>query len=466
MSNDTIVAIATGTSKGGIGIVRLSGSLSLEIAEKISGRHDFKPRTTYYGSFYTNNKEVIDEGISLYFKRPNSFTGEDVVEFQAHGSTILLDIIVQQCVDYGARLARPGEFSERAFLNDKIDLVQAEAIADIIDSSSKSAAKNALKSLKGEFSKAIDDLVLQIIELRMYVEAALDFPEEEIDFVGDGYIAEKLDTILNDTIGLNNNAYKGSVLQNGFNAIIIGKPNTGKSSLLNFLSREDVAIVSDIAGTTRDVLKQNIQLGELTLNLIDTAGLRSSDDEIEQLGIAKIRKEISTADIVVFLREADQLSQQDDFEDHLRKEIQAELEQHRIELPPNALLLVLNNKIDLLAGAGEPKDSRPILDNGNLINLSIKNQLNTDEIEKSIRQYFKLHDNDESLFSARRRHLDILQSSQEKLIDAKKQFNYHHAGELLAQDLRDVQELLGEITGKISSDELLGEIFSNFCIGK
>lgn len=457
-SKDTIAAIATASGKGGIGIVRISGAKASDIGEKVS-RTELKARYAHYCDFLDKEHNVIDQGIALYFPSPHSFTGEDVVEFQAHGSQILLDKLLSEVLTHGARLALPGEFSERAFLNDKIDLVQAEAIADIIESSSNTATRSALKSLQGEFSKKIDDLVESITQLRVYVEAAIDFPEEEIDFISDPKIINSLNELIENVSDIQITAKRGSLINRGLNVVILGKPNAGKSSLLNALAGNEQAIVTSQPGTTRDVLRENIEIDGLPLRIIDTAGLRESADEIEQEGIKRAANESSMADIVLYLQDSTDKA----FTPFLDKsEIILRLADYQIGVPEEALILTVNNKIDLCDG----NPSIEKRDDHSIISLSAKNKLGLDLLTDHIKEYFGLNNTTEDNFTARRRHLDCIQRALNSLNTGLQQLESQQAGELLAEDLRQAQNALGEITGKIIADDLLGEIFSSFCIGK
>lgn len=455
---DTIAAVATATGKGGIGIVRVSGPLAKTISSAIISI-DLTPRQAQFGGFYDSNKNKIDEGITLYFPSPHSFTGEDIVEFQAHGNSFVLDLILQETIKHGARLAKPGEFSERAFLNDKIDLVQAEAIADIIESSSVTASRSALKSLSGEFSKTINQLSEAINTLRIYVEAAIDFPEEEIDFISDDYIHQSLETLINNCQNIQSQTKQGVLLRDGLSVVIVGKPNAGKSSLLNCFAKDELAIVNAQAGTTRDVLRETIQLDGIPLKIIDTAGLRLSEDEIELEGIRRIKKEIEKADIVIYLQDIN------DTENEKKPSLEKlliEFSEHQITLPEQTLLLVVNNKIDMIA----EKPSIEELADYCCVSISAKHALGLDLLTEHIKTHFGMQQNNENIFIARRRHLDILKQTQRYLLEGKVQINQHKAGELLAEDLRKAQETLGQITGKTIADDLLGDIFSSFCIGK
>lgn len=446
MFADTIIAVATPPGRGGVGIVRLSGQKAYSIALKLNNAKDLEPRIARFCTFYSEEKEVIDQGLILFFKAPHSFTGEDVIELHAHGSPIVLDILLKQAVSYGARLARPGEFSERAFLNDKIDLTQAEAIADLISSSSETAAKMALKTLQGDFSKKIKQLNEQIIYLRMYVEAAIDFPEEEIDFLNDGKVASLLDAILDELRFIRSQANQGVILREGLSVVIAGKPNAGKSTLINRLAAREVAIVTEIAGTTRDVMREHILLDDIPLHLVDTAGIRTSEDLVEQEGIKRAWQEIHQADCILLVVDSNYPEQQQ----HLLEELD------RASLSKIPLITVFN-KIDLLSELPKSSD--------NTLYLSAKNGLGIDELKKRIKALVGYQPN-EGQFLARRRHLEALDKAQQILVTGKHQLAAHQAGELLAEDLRLAHQVLGEITGEFSADDLLGSIFSSFCIGK
>ena len=456
MTSDTIAAIATPSGTGGIGIVRLSGPVAHSIGAKITGVN-LSPRHARFVSFKDTNKETIDTGIAIYFEGPASFTGEDIVELQAHGGSVVLDLLLNEALSAGARMARPGEFSERAFINDKIDLAQAEAIADIIESHSEAALRSTMRTFRGMFSKRVNDLANDITKLRMYVEAAIDFPEEEIDFVTDGVISESLEKLLSSTQDLLQESKSGAVLTRGLNTIILGKPNAGKSSLLNALAADDIAIVTDQPGTTRDLVRQQIQLGGIMLNVIDTAGLRQSNDRIEQEGIKKIRSIAESADVVLYLRDAS--SEGVHF---CKKSLDELIQAHNLSINSASLLIVINNKIDLVA-----KDASIVFeDKTPNIFLSAKEGQGINLIAKVIKDHYKLSNTSENSFSARRRHIKQIEISLASLEKGKQQLEQQQAGELLAEDLRQAQDSLGEITGKVSSDDLLGEIFSSFCIGK
>jgi tRNA modification GTPase len=444
MSNETIVAIATPPGRGGVGIVRLSGSKAYAIAMTINGNKELKPRFASFCSFYADT--LIDQGLMLYFKAPHSFTGEDVIEIQAHGSPVVLDLLVKACVQAGARLARPGEFSERAFLNDKIDLTQAEAIADLIHASSETAARMALKSLQGEFSQRINQLNEQLIYLRLYVEAAIDFPEEEIDFLNDGKVATLLQSIFTDLDTIRSQANQGVMLREGLSLVIAGRPNAGKSTLINKLAGRDIAIVTEIAGTTRDVMREHILLDDIPLHIIDTAGLRESDDIVEKEGIKRAWQELKQADCVLLVVDIN------DSEHHylLTQEIKA-------ALPPAVPIITVFNKIDTIHHQAQVQE--------HTVYLSAKSGEGITGLKKVIKDVVGYQPN-EGQFLARRRHLQALDDAKHLLATGQKQLAEHQAGELLAEDLRLAHQVLCEITGEFSSDDLLGRIFSSFCIGK
>ena len=448
LTHETIAAIATAPGRGGVGIVRVSGKKAVEIAEAILGKRP-TPRHADYLNFNASNGDVIDAGIALLFVSPHSFTGEDVLELQGHGGPVVLDMLLQRVIELGARLARPGEFSERAYLNDKLDLAQAEAIADLIDCTSQQAARSALRSLQGEFSLQVNALLQQLIEVRVYVESALDFPEEEIDFLSDGKVLEMINNTINTHRNIMQSAQQGALLRDGMSVVIVGKPNAGKSSLLNALASREAAIVTDIAGTTRDVLREQITIDGLPLHIIDTAGLRDSDDVVEQLGIERAYQEIEKADAVLLLV--------DDSSD-----AESERTEMVAKLPQDCDYSVLYNKIDL---SGRTASSE-VADGTSQIALSAKGGEGIDLLREHLKQKMGYNSTAEGVFMARRRHLDALQRAEVNLLTGKAQLEHSHSGELLAEELRQAQQALGEITGEFSSDDLLGEIFSSFCIGK
>jgi len=450
MSNsnqETIAAIATAPGRGGVGIVRISGPKSADIAKIILGK--IPPiRKAEYGPFNDENKNAIDTGIAIYFQKPNSFTGEDILELQAHGGPVVLDMILKRVLNLGARAARAGEFTEQAFLNDKMDLAQAEAVADLIEAESAEAAKAAVRSLQGEFSKNINDLVESLIELRLYAEASLDFPEEEIDFLNDGKVEAKLSTIESALAQVFKSARQGSILREGMTLVIAGRPNAGKSSLLNQLAGRDSAIVTDIPGTTRDVLREHIQIDGLPLHVIDTAGLRDSDDPVEQEGVRRAWKEIEQADQILLL--VDDTHRNDD---HL------EIED---KLPKQIGVTRIFNKIDSSGRKAELIEIDSEID----IALSAKTGEGIELLKNHLKKCMGYEQSNEGRFMARRRHIDALENADQHLQNARYNLIEVKAGELLAEELRLAQEQLNNITGEFTSDDLLGKIFSSFCIGK
>lgn len=446
MLNDTIVAVATPPGRGGVGIVRLSGPDASSIAMHLSHDQSLIPRTAYYRDFFDADDQLIDQGLLLYFKAPNSFTGEDVVELQLHGSPIVLDQVIQVCLQLGARCARPGEFSERAFLNDKMDLTQAEAIADLIHAHSLTAARMAMHSLQGEFSKQINQLNERIVRLRLFVEAAIDFPEEEIDFLNDGTIVSQLKGLISILSVIRAEAHQGAIIREGLSVVIAGRPNAGKSTLINALSGRDVAIVTDVPGTTRDVMREQILLDDIPLHLIDTAGLRESDDRVEKEGIKRAWSELGRADCVLLVID----SQYPDDANMLDDAIQA-------ALPPHVPVIRLLNKIDI--SQEQPKRE------GNTLYISAKQGHGLPLLKDKIKEVVGYQPS-EGKFLARRRHIDALNKAYHFLDTGLYQLTEHRAGELLAEDLRLAHLALCEITGQFTADDLLGEIFSSFCIGK
>ena len=451
MSTDTICAVATPPGRGGVGIIRVSGPKSGEIAEKII---QFRPtpRNAHYCDFTLKSGEVLDQGIALFFQNPNSFTGEDVLELQGHGGPVIMDMLLTEIIELGARHANPGEFSERAFLNDKLDLAQAEAIADLIEASSQQAAKQAINSLKGTFSTKINDLVDKLIHLRMYVESAIDFPEEEIDFLSDGFVKQDLNQIINDISDVLHQAQQGVLLKEGMKVVIAGRPNAGKSSLLNNLAERDVAIVTDIAGTTRDVLREHIHIDGMPLHIVDTAGLRDAPDQVEKIGIERAWNEINNADRILLMidsTDADQLKVDEHWPEFTKV--------HNIV----SKLTVIYNKIDESNHKVEENTS-----NFHELAISAKNGDGISELKHYLKSVMGYEGTTEGGFSARRRHITAIESAQKAILNGKLQLENYAAGELLAEDLRLAQEYLGEITGTFTPDDLLGKIFSSFCIGK
>jgi len=450
-SGDIIAAVATPPGRGGVGIIRVSGPALAAFLENLHGRL-IEPRKAVYTHFWDGDGDIIDQGLILYFPAPHSFTGEDIIELQGHGGPVVMDALLQRVIELGARLANPGEFSQRAFLNDKIDLTQAEAIADLIDASSRQAARSALRSLQGEFSGRIHSLVEELIHLRIYIEAAIDFPDEEIDFLGDGHVATRLEALIQQLQEILNGAKQGVLLSEGMTVVIAGKPNAGKSSLLNALSETESAIVTDIPGTTRDVLRQSVHIDGMPLHFVDTAGLRESDDPVEQEGIRRAWLEIDKADRILFVVDATEGT-----DIHVR-ELWPEFFQR---FPDRDNLTLVFNKIDRVA-TSPPSSSNDIA----TLCISAKTGLGLAQLKNHLKNCMGYDNTGEGNFMARRRHLDILNKTMARLRQGQEQLREYRAGELLAEDLRYAQQALGEITGEFTPDDLLGRIFSSFCIGK
>ena len=450
--NNTIAAQATAPGKGGVGIIRVSGPAVIAVAKKILGVVP-KVRKAEYLTFNDRHGQALDQGIAIYFKGPNSFTGEDVIEFQGHGGPVLLDMLLREILTLpSVRVAKPGEFSEQAFLNDKLDLTQAEAIADLINSSSEQAARCALHSLQGDFSKLINQIVNDTIQLRMYVEAAIDFPEEEIDFLADEKVVNNLKAIINRVSEVKSKAQQGSIIREGMRVVIAGRPNAGKSSLLNALSGKESAIVTDIAGTTRDVLSEQIHIDGMPLHIIDTAGLRESTDKVEQIGIERAWKEINQADRVLLM--VDSTVNTDD--------INALWPEFIEKLDDNIGLTIIKNKADLSRSKTGYSESN----NRPTITLSAKTNDGLNDLTEHLKHIIGYQANTEGSFMARRRHLVALEQAHQHLIIGLEQLESYVAGEILAEELRFCQEELNKITGEFTNDDLLGQIFSSFCIGK
>ena len=413
-----------------------------------------RPRHAHFSSFYNESGTLLDSGLILLFPGPNSFTGEDVVELHAHGSPVVLDMLLQAACQLGARQANPGEFSQRAYLNDRIDLAQAEAIADLINSTTEQAALGASRSLHGEFSRSIDELVSMVTGLRVYVEAAIDFPEEEIDFLQEGQVAKQLAEIIAQLDTVLSRARQGSLLREGMKLVIAGRPNAGKSSLLNALAGADSAIVTAIPGTTRDVLREHIQIDGMPLHIVDTAGLRDSEDEVEREGIRRAWREMESADRILLVLDGNTAeaaaTEKDPWperREHLSREIP---------------LTIVRNKCDI-TGATPSLDQQG---ERTCITLSAKTGAGMALLKQHLKESMGFSAEGEGNFSARRRHLEALNAARKYLLAGQEQILDAAAGELLAEDLRQCQQKLGEITGAVSSDQLLGEIFSSFCIGK
>jgi tRNA modification GTPase len=448
---ETIAAVATPVGNGGIGVVRVSGPQAKTIAEKLLKSPVPSPRTAAYQNIYDEEGLLVDKGIVLWFPAPHSFTGEDVVEFQGHGGTVVMRIILNAITRFGATIARPGEFSERAFLNDKIDLAQAEAIADLIESGSELAAKSALRSMQGEFSLAVNEIITQFIHVRMYVESAIDFPEEEIDFMADDKIQLMVDNLKNMLNKIERQALQGNILREGMVVVIAGKPNVGKSSLLNRLSGSDSAIVTNVPGTTRDVIKEYIQLDGMPLHIIDTAGIRDTDDVVEQEGVRRAKHELTKADKILLMV--------DELESDSALDIQLE------EFSSYAVdVVIIRNKIDL--SGKEPNDFDEQYNGQDQIGLSVKNNKGIDKLKCYLKESAGFRSENEDVFMARKRHITAIKQAKEYVEHGMFQLENYKAGELLADDLRQAQNCMSQITGKYTSDDLLGEIFSSFCIGK
>jgi tRNA modification GTPase len=449
-NRSTIAAIATPPGRGGVGVIRLSGPKSYAIAEALTEKALPKARYAGFRQFYDAAGEVMDEGLVICFPNPNSFTGEDVVELQGHGGPVIQNALLARLFELGATAAKAGEFSMRAFENGKLDLVQAEAIADLIDATSQAAARSAVRSLQGAFSTKVNTVLEKLIHLRLHVEAAIDFPEEEIDFLADGKILNLLDDVAASVTAVQQSARQGQLLREGLQVVIAGKPNAGKSSLLNALAGIERAIVTDIAGTTRDVLHEKISLNGLPITLTDTAGLRETGDIVEKEGIRRAIKEIEQADLLLLVYD---LSQHED---------PLQLAQHYFaqHIEPKRLMLI-GNKCDLTGVAAEISDFNGFRH----ITVSAKQETGVQSLIEAITAHAGFQP-EEDTFIARTRHLDAMKRTQQYLAEAREQLVVYHAGELVAESLRLAQNALGEITGDFSADDLLGKIFGSFCIGK
>jgi len=446
LSQDTIAAIATPPGRGGVGVIRVSGGNLASMITAILGQ-PLRPRHAHFLPFLDADGSALDSGLALYFPAPRSFTGEDVLELHGHGSPVALDLLLRRILSLGVRLARPGEFSERAFLNGKIDLAQAEAIADLIDSGTEQAARSAQRSLQGEFSRLIDALVEALIQLRLYVEAAIDFTDEDIDFLAEGEILEKLADLARRLEQIQRTARQGCVLRDGLAVVIAGRPNAGKSSLLNSLAGREAAIVTEIAGTTRDLLREYIQIDGMPLHIVDTAGLREGADLVEREGIRRAREAISKADLVLLMLD-DRLPETD--QDLLA------------EVPAKLPVVRVRNKIDLTGRTPGLSET----ETGLTISLSVKTGLGLDALRQHLKQCAGYDSAARDVFIARRRHLDALARAGEAIASGLRQLQGAAAAELLAEDLRLAQHALSEITGAFTTEDLLGRIFGSFCIGK
>ncbi len=444
-STDTIAAIATPPGNGGVGIIRVSGEIVSDIAKQIVNR-SLPPRQAVFCSFLGLDNAIIDSGIAIFFPAPNSYTGEDILELQGHGGSVILDMLLRRVLELGARMASPGEFTERAFLNNKMDLAQAEAVADLIQSSTEQSVRSALKSMQGLFSERINDLLEELTELRIYIEAAIDFVDEEIDFLTDGSVENRIRNVLETIQNIRQTAKQGRLLRDGMNVVLAGKPNAGKSSLLNALTGYEAAIVTELEGTTRDVLRERIQIDGMPLHIIDTAGLRESNHTIEREGIKRAHEEISKADRVLLVIDAQHP------------------ESHSIQkiLPSDIQVTKIYNKIDLLGIEPEIIESDQVTQ----IYLSIKQHKGLDLLTSHLKKCMGFYSDTEDVFIARRRHIEAIDRASLAVESALHQLTFKQAGELVAEDLRQAQNALSEITGQFTPDDLLGKIFSSFCIGK
>ena len=442
---ETICAIASAIGQRGIGIIRVSGPLARSIAKQIL-HTDIKPRYAYYGAFYGNDNSIVDKGVAILFSAPNSFTGEDVVEFHGHGGSSVLRKLLETIIESNVRLAEPGEFTKRAFLNGKMDLIQAEAVQDLIQSNSEESALSAVRSLTGEFSAKINKILSELVSLRVFVEATIDFSDEEIDFLESHEVSNKLDSLKKSLIDILNTATQGAILRDGIHVAIAGKPNAGKSSLLNTLTKQSSAIVTHIAGTTRDVLKETIYVEGMPVHIIDTAGLHNSDDVIEQEGIRRAHKEINNADLVLLVY------------DSRDSELDLTILPDSVKDKPK---IVIKNKIDLV-------DLKPRIhkvDNLMEIAISAKNGEGIDLVRGALSEFAGLNSSIEGVFLARKRHINAIEETLVFISNAIEQLE-QGSSELVAEDLRQAGLQLSQVTGEFSSDDLLGEIFTSFCIGK
>jgi len=443
--SDTICALATAYGQSGIGVIRVTGPLSKSISKKIL-HQDLQPRYAYYGSFFDNDNNLIDKGVAISFPGPNSYTGEDVVEFQGHGGVSVIRKLLATIISLDVRVAEPGEFTKRAFLNGKMDLVQAEAVQDLIQSSSEESALSAVRSLTGEFSEKINQILSELIALRVFVEATIDFSDEEIDFLESHEVSSKLHSLKVTLLNILESANQGAILRDGIHVAIAGKPNAGKSSLLNSLTKQPSAIVTDVAGTTRDVLKETIQIDGMPIHIIDTAGLHNSDNVIEQEGIRRAHTEINNADVVLLVYDASD------------KSVDLSILPESVKDKPK---IVIKNKIDLTGS----KTGIQKIQNNPEISISAKNGDGINIVRKALADFAGLNSNTEGVFLARKRHIIAINETLSFINSAISQLD-GGASELVAEDLRQAGMHLGQITGEFSSDDLLGQIFSSFCIGK
>ncbi len=459
-SPDTIVAVASAAGRGAVGVIRVSGPGVAQIAAAVLGRLP-APRRASFSNFLGAQGISLDQGLALYFPAPASYTGEDVLELQGHGGVLVLDLVLKRLLELGCRMARPGEFSERAFLNGKIDIAQAEAIADLIDAGTAAAARAAVRSLRGEFSSRVADLKTGITGLRAYVEAAIDFPDEEIDFLSDTALRARLAAVFAAFESITAAARQGALLREGLTVVIAGLPNAGKSSLLNKLAGEDIAIVTDVPGTTRDVLRQQVHLDGLPLNLADTAGLHAAADAVEAEGVRRARREIARADRVLYIVDAAAAAGDADT-DRIGDEYSAPWTGELAQLPAQVPVTLVFNKIDLTgAPARLDESARPPR-----VFLSARTGSGLELLRSHLKASAGYVESESGALAARRRHLDALSRARQHVQNAADTLNSTRAFELFAEDLRLAQQALGEITGEFTSEDLLGEIFGSFCIGK
>jgi tRNA modification GTPase len=443
--SECIAAIATAPGRGGIGVVRISGPNLSPLAAALGGREP-QARIAQFARFRDGSGGLIDEGLLLYFPAPHSFTGEDVIELQGHGGPVVMQMLLARCLELGARLAEPGEFTRRAFLNGKLDLAQAESVADLIEASTAAAARSAVRSLTGSFSREVQGLCERLIDLRMLVEATLDFPDEDVDFLIEAKAFERIEVVAAELRAILDRARQGSLLRNGLHVVLVGQPNVGKSSLLNRLAGEERAIVTDIAGTTRDALRETIQIEGIPLHIIDTAGLRDTTDEVERIGIARTWQEIERADVVVRLVDVRAgLTDADAAID--------------ARLPAGVERITVFNKVDLLGRQPERTEDAA----GISLYLSAKADQGIGLLRDELLRVAGWHRHGEDVILARERHLIALR---EALARVEAALDARHALELMAEELRLAQEAVNEITGEFTPDDLLGVIFSRFCIGK
>ena len=450
MNQETICAISTSLGYSGIGVIRISGPMSLLIAKRITQKEYFTTKQVYYCDFYDKHNEILDYGLVIFFKSPYSFTGDDVIELQCHGSPVVLQLIINRLLQLGCRQAKPGEFTQIAFLNGKIDLVQSESIIDLIHAENEASVKGALKSLKGKFSDQINVIIEKLINLRMFIEASIDFPEEDIEFIENKKIKDKLDLIKFELLKLCANTKQGVIINSGANIVIVGKPNVGKSSLLNILANEDIAIVTDIPGTTRDTIKEKIFINNVPFNIIDTAGIRDTNDIIEKIGIEKSYAVMQTASVCIIIL---------DITIGLTKNDQIIIN----SIDKNIPKIFVYNKIDLITH--DFQDINFTSDEGALTNVyvSAKLDIGINQLKNKIIEKVGFLYNHENTYSARNRHLNSIKKSIDHI-----NLTYLEWGnlEIMAEELRYAHNSLCEITGSYTSDDLLGEIFSKFCIGK